>query len=73
MWTHPKVTDYISVWWDLDPCLSFICVCVCTFALCDAKFPSLAHLNVFLIICPQQAIKTETERERETERLIQVV
>lgn len=65
MWTHPKVTDYISVWWDLGPCPLYVsrCVCVCgsvsvcRFVLCNTEFPSLAHLNVFLIICPQQAIK----------------
>lgn len=59
MWTHPKVTDYISVCWDLGLSLSFVCLCVSTFVLYDAKFPCLAHLNVFLIICPQQAIERE--------------
>lgn len=66
MWTHPKVTDYISVCWDLGPvCPECVCVCpdcVCVFVQCDAKFPSLAHLNVFLIICPQQAIMRERQR-----------
>lgn len=68
MWTHPKVTDYISVCWDLGLCLSFVCVCR------FAKFPSLAHLNVFLIICPQQAIEREREGEQHwgKQRLIPV-